>query len=821
MRFLHLILRLTLLGFFGALWLLAGVYLYLSPKLPDVETLRDVKLQTPMRVFTNSGDLIGQFGEQKRNPLPYEEIPQQFVLALLAAEDDSFFQHSGIDLMGLMRAVSELVLTGQKGSGGSTLTMQVARNYFLSLDRTFIRKFNEILLAVEIEKALDKEEIFELYFNRIFLGHRAYGFEAAAQVYYGKGMSELSLAQFAMLAGIPKAPSRNNPIRGPEAGEQRRNWILGRMLALGYITPTEHADAAARPVTAKHHGAKINFAAHYAAEMARQQMLQRYGMSAYNDGYRVYTTIDSKLQQIAQESVARGLFTYDKRHGYRGAEQQLPPPDPNAYADSQASKWLEVLASTRIIAGLRSAIVTKLYEDKVDFIFADGSSNELFWDNGLKQARPYLSENSRGPAPDLPADVVAVGDLIRLDVNDEGEWQLSQIPAAQAALVSLSPDNGAIVSIVGGLGFEQSKFNRATQAQRQPGSNFKPFIYSAAFDTGLTAATLINDAPVVFEDSSLEGLWRPENDGGKFYGPTRLRWALTKSRNLVSIRLLQQIGFAKVISYAERFGFDTANFTRDLSLALGTHAVSPLQLASAYTVLANGGYRVEPFLIQRIENISGDVVFQANPLTVCRTCVEPNGNNALSAADEATAELSMEEILAKREPSLSEHPKAPRVMAADVNYIIDSILQDVITKGTGRRALVLEREDLAGKTGTTNGPMDAWFSGYNRDVVTTAWVGFDSYTPLGRREFGGTAALPIWIEYMREALQGSPDVERPLPLGIVNVKIDPKTGLLAKPGQKNVISEYFRESNVPEQEAVEDGTGAGNQGTDDLIQDIF
>jgi penicillin-binding protein 1A len=830
MRFLHLILRLSLLGMFGALWLLAGVYLYLSPKLPDVETLRDVQLQTPMRVFTSKGDLIGQFGEQKRNPLPYDEIPQQFVLALLAAEDDSFFQHSGIDLMGLMRAVSELVLTGQKGSGGSTLTMQVARNYFLSLDRTFIRKFNEILLAVEIEKALDKDEIFELYFNRIFLGHRAYGFEAAAQVYYGKGMSNLNLAQFAMLAGIPKAPSRNNPIRGPEAGEQRRNWILGRMLVLRYITPAEHAEAVAQPVTAKHHDEKINFAAHYAAEMARQQMLQRYGMSAYNDGYRVYTTIDSKLQQIAQQSVARGLFTYDKRHGYRGAEQQLPPPDPNAYVDTQVSKWLDALASTRVIAGLRSAIVTKLYEDKVDFIFADGSSNELLWDNGLRQARPYLSENSRGPAPKLAADVVAVGDLIRLAVNDEGEWQLSQIPAAQAALVSLSPDNGAIVSIVGGLGFEQSKFNRATQARRQPGSNFKPFSYSAAFDPGLTAATLINDAPVVFEDSSLEGLWRPENDGGKFYGPTRLRWALTKSRNLVSIRLLQQIGVEKVISYAERFGFDTANFTRDLSLALGTHAVSPLQLASAYTVLANGGYRVEPFLIQRIENLSGEVVFQANPPTVCRACVEPSGDNASYAADkvnelgsrdESNAELSMEEILARREPSAVEHPEAPRVMAAGVNYIIDSILQDVITKGTGRRALVLERGDLAGKTGTTNGPMDAWFSGYNRDVVTTAWVGFDSYTPLGRREFGGTAALPIWIDYMREALHNSPDVERPIPLGIVNVKIDPKTGLLARPGQKNVISEYFRESNVPEQEAVEDGSGAGNHGTDDLIQDIF
>jgi len=828
MKYLHIIFRLGVLGFLGGLWLLAGVYLYLSPKLPDVETLRDVKLQTPMRVFTREGDLIGQFGEKKRNPLPYEEIPGEFVEALLAAEDDRFFSHSGIDLMGLLRAVSELVLTGEKGSGGSTLTMQVARNYFLSLDKTFIRKFNEILLSLEIEKALSKQEIFELYFNRIFLGYRAYGFEAAAQVYYGKGMSELNLAQYAMLAGIPKAPSRNNPIRGPESGKQRRNWILGRMLTLGFITPSERATATAQPVTARHHDAQLSFAAHYAAEMTRQQMLQRYGMSAYNDGYHVYTTISSELQQIAQQAVTDGLFTYDKRHGYRGPEQQLPPADPNAYQQPVVEQWLDALASTRTIAGLQAAIVTAVEEDKVTLILSDGSSHDLWWEDGIRQASPYLSENSRGAPPKMPADVLDTGDLIRVKQDDEGVWFLSQIPAAQAALVSLDPDNGAIVSIVGGLGFEQSKFNRATQAKRQPGSNFKPFVYSAAFDAGFTAASLINDAPVVFEDSSLEGLWRPENDGGKFHGPTRLRWALTKSRNLVSIRLLQQMGVDQVINYAGRFGFDTDNFTADLSLALGTHAVSPLELASAYTVLANGGYRVEPFLIERIENLAGELVFEAKPPTVCRDCEElPTNTDDPASADSESMEmgsgeeLSMEEILARSDSSSPQLPRAPRVMDAGINFIIDSILQDVITRGTGRRALVLKRGDLAGKTGTTNGPMDAWFSGYNRDVVTTAWVGFDNYTPLGRREFGGTAALPIWINFMREALRDSPDVERPLPLGIVSVKIDPDTGLLAQAGQKNAIFEYFRESKVPEQGASEDGPGSGSLGTDDLVQDIF
>ncbi len=811
MKFLRFLWRLCLTGLFGSLWLLAGVYLYLSPNLPDVETLRDVKLQTPMRVYTSDGELIGQFGEQKRSPLPFDEIPQSFIEALLAAEDDNFFSHRGIDLMGLMRAVSELVLTGEKGSGGSTLTMQVARNYFLSLDRTFMRKFNEILLAIEIERALDKQEIFELYFNRVFLGHRAYGFEAAAHVYYGEGIGELDLAQHAMLAGIPKAPSRNNPISNPVAGKERRDWILGRMLELGYIDAQRHSEAAAQPVSARHHDAQLSFTAHYAAEMARQEMLKRYGMAAYNDGFHVYTTIRSDLQQIAREAVIKGLITYDLRHGYRGPERQLPPPAP----DSDARPlWLEALAETPIVANLHPAIVTAVGEEEVELLFADASEEPLWWDNGLSKAAPYLTENSRGRAPKAPSDVLAVGDLIRVGLKEDGEWQLAQIPAAQAALVSLDPNNGAIISIVGGMGFELSKFNRATQAMRQPGSNFKPFMYSAALANGFTAASIINDAPVVLEDRSLEDIWRPENDGGVFHGPTRLRWALTKSRNLVSIRLLQQMGVEKLIDYVQRFGFDTADFAPDLSLALGTHAMSPLQLASAYAILANGGYRVEPYLIQRVDNIDGDPVFEAQPLTVCADCLD----SAIGIQD--TDELSMEQILAGGGAGRGGQTTAPRVMDERVNFIIDSILRDVITRGTGRRALALERGDLAGKTGTTNGPMDAWFSGYNAAVVTTTWVGFDNYTPLGRREFGGTAALPIWIEYMREALAGVPEIERPLPEGIVNVKIDPETGLLAGSRQKNAIFEYFREGYVPRESAVSEGSAPGDS-TSDLLQDIF
>ena len=818
MKFLRFLLRLALFGLFGTFWLLAGVYLYLSPNLPDVETLRDVKLQTPMRVYTSDGELIGQFGEQKRNPLPFEDIPDQFIKSLLAAEDDSFFRHRGIDLMGLMRAVSELVLTGEKGSGGSTLTMQVARNYFLTLDRTFIRKFNEILLAIEIERALDKQEIFELYFNRVFLGHRAYGFEAAAQVYYGKGIAELSLAQHAMLAGIPKAPSRNNPISRPEAGKDRRDWILGRMLELGFITPEAYAQATAQPVSATHHGAQLSFTAHYAAEMARQEMLDRYGMSAYNDGFDVYTTIDSKLQAVARDAVINGLITYDGRHGYRGPERQLAPAQPDM---DMTEQWLEVLRETPVVAELHPAIVTRVLEDRVELLLSDSSPAELLWDNGLRQASPYRTENARGPGPATPGELLTAGDLIRVARRGEEQmWHLAQVPAAQAALVSLRPENGAIISIVGGMGFELSKFNRATQAQRQPGSNFKPFVYAAALEHGFTAASIINDAPVMVEDTSLEGIWRPENDGGKFYGPTRLRWALTKSRNLVSIRLLQQLGIPALVEYSQQLGFDTANFAPDLSLALGTHAMSPLQVASAYAILANGGYKVEPYLIQRVDNLAGETIFEAAPLTVCREC------EATQKPPSAEAELSMEEILARQEAGEEEAqesgpPVAPRVMDERVNFIIDSILRDVITRGTGRRALVLERGDIAGKTGTTNGPMDAWFSGYNPDIVTSTWVGFDNYTPLGRKEFGGTAALPIWIDFMREALRDSPERERPLPPGIVHVKIDPGTGLLAYSGQRDAIYEYFRIEHVPEEAPGQQLPGAGGRGTDDLVKDIF
>ena len=804
-----LLINLMLLLGFGAACLSSGIYLYLSPSLPSVDILRDIKLQTPLRVYSSDGKLIGQFGEQKRNPLSYEEIPPQFIKALMAAEDDGFFKHRGIDFSGLLRAVLELLVTGEKGSGGSTLTMQVARNYFLSSEKTFTRKFNEILLALEIERHLSKEEILALYVNRVFLGHRAYGFQAAAQVYYGKAINELSLAQWAMMAGLPKAPSKYNPVSNSSRALIRRNWILGRMYSLNYISDQAYQTATQEAVSASLHGAKLEQSAPYVAEMVRKEMVSRYGSAAYNDGYKVYTTVPSTLQRSATAAVNKGLKTYDLRHGYRGPEGHYPAEDPSRTANEY---WQKTLSDIPTIAGKLPAIITAISDSDIKVMLPSGGSASLIWVDIQPLTRPYISVNRIGSTPKSTAEVFTIGDLIRVELIEESKYTLSQVPEAQAALIALNPDNGAILSLVGGQGFEQSKFNRATQATRQPGSNFKPFIYSAALAHGFTAASVINDAPVVFNDRTLESTWRPENDGGRFYGPTRLRWALTKSRNLVSIRLLQSLGIRKAINYVTHFGFDKKLLAADLSLALGTHALTPLELATAYAAIANGGYKVEPYLIERIEDIRGETVFTATPKTVCRDCdIETSADDQLpteAPAPQEEQELSLEDILfpeAAAEETISPTlPQAERIMDERVAYIIDSILKDVIQKGTGQKAKVLNRSDLGGKTGTTNGPTDAWFSGYNSKVVASAWLGFDQNNVLGSREYGGSAALPIWIDYMRTALAGMPDQSRPVPEGIVTTRIDPTSGLLARPGQRDAIFEVFRTEYIPTETAGTD-----------------
>ncbi len=818
-----LILWLLLSGSSGAIVVLASFYLYLSPQLPQVETLRQVQLQTPLRIYSSDQKLIGEFGEKRRTPIRYDQIPQQYIDAILSAEDDDFYDHHGVSIKGLLRAVSQLLQTGRKQGGGSTITMQVARNFFLSFKQTFARKFNEILLALQIERELSKEEILELYVNKIFLGNRAYGIQAAAQVYYGQTIDQLNVAQLAMIAGLPKAPSTFNPIVNPDRALIRRNWILGRMLSLGKLSQTDHAEAIKQPITAQYHGLSLDLNAPYIAEMARKHALDLFGNKAYTDGYTVVTTIDSTLQQAAQDSLRKGLITYDQRHGYRGPEQTLP-----AEGDNYLEEWQASLKAMTSFGDLRAAVVTFVGENNIEAMLSNGERILIEWDDGLSSARPYITENRRGPRPKLASDLLGIGDVIRV-ADNEDSWSLQQIPAAQAALVALNPENGGIRSLVGGFDFNQSNFNRAIQAKRQPGSNFKPFVYTAALENGFTAASLVNDAPIVVDDAKLEGTWRPEDSSGKFLGPTRLRKALYQSRNLVSIRVLRSIGINNAIASMDRFGLGEEALPRDLTLALGSYALTPLQVATGYATFANGGFRVEPYLIEKIITVDDQIAYEALPLTVCRWCEqeEQEQENRQAQENKQAAELSkrdlntsdysdsgnlefvessnLEDLLGDNyaeEPNEEDpidtpiYPRAPRVIDEKVAYIIDSMLKDVVTRGTGRKAKALGRKDLAGKTGTTNGPTDAWYSGYNRSLVATTWLGFDQNFKLGVREFGGSAALPIWIDYMRTALKGVPESTLEQPDGLVTVRIDPKTGSIAEPGNPNAVFEVFREENV-------------------------
>lgn len=788
---ISVLVSLVLLAAAGAVMVFAAAFLYISPKLPATDALRDVQLQTPLRIYSRDGKLLGEFGEKRRSPVSILEVPDTFIKAFLAAEDDRFYEHHGVDVNGLLRATAQLITTGSIQSGGSTITMQVAKNYFLSQERTFTRKFTEIFLAIEIERALSKGDILELYLNKIFLGNHAYGIEAAAQVYYGKPIDELNLAQMAMIAGLPKAPSAYNPVANPQRAKLRRNWILSRMRSLGYISEQGYQQAKAEAISATAHGTALDLDAGYVAEMARLEMLDRFGRSAYEDGYSVITTVDSELQRVAKQAVIEGLMEYDGRHGYRGPEQQWSLPD--TVDDAARSRLSAKLEEVGRVGEWHPALVLKTEEQSLVALLATGKQTELQWQQGLEGTSRYISEDRVSYAIEKVEDILKPGDVIRLRMmgkDDERQWQFSQLPAIQGALVSLDADNGAIISLVGGYDYRKSSFNRVTQASRQPGSSFKPFLYAAALANGFTAATVINDAPIVFDDAGLGGTWRPSNDGGTFNGPTRLRKALYLSRNLVSIRLLREMGIGKAIAYIDRFGFASQELPRDLSLALGSHSMTPMTIVSGYAVLANGGYKVTPYLIDRIIDRDGNTVFRANPAVVCRSC---DGNGGGPADFE---EYSLDEILAEE---VRPQNDAERVVDEETIFLIDSILKDAVARGTGRKARVLERSDAAGKTGTTNGPTDAWFSGYSGGVVTSTWAGFDQNQKLGRREYGGSVALPIWIDYMRAALKNRPERHLRQPESIVSVRIDPDTGMLAQPGQANAIFEYFRSDTVPQE----------------------
>ncbi len=789
-RFIRFTIKLILILALLTLIAVGVVYFFLAPKLPDTNTLKETQLQIPLRIFSSEGLLMAEFGEKRRIPVEYNEIPESLAEAFLAAEDDRFYQHPGVDYQGIIRAAYSLMVTGEKSQGGSTITMQVARNFFLSNEKTYLRKLNEIILALEIEKVLSKEDILALYLNKIYLGNRAYGVGAAANVYYGKSLEQLSLAEMAMIAGLPKAPSAYNPIANPERATLRRNYVLRRMWEVGFITKTEYDESIKAPVTASYHGPEIKVYAPYVSEMVRTELIAKFGEEIYTNGFNVYTTIRAKQQQAANTALQTALLDYDRRHGYRGPITNIALPDDV----SDRAALDKILKDYGNIGPLKTAVVIETTDDNAELYIRNWGYGRLPL-NAVKWAQKKLSTNSRGAVPKKITDVIKAGDIIRVEQLTSSNWELAELPEVQGALVAVAPYDGAVTALTGGFDFFNNKFNRVTQSRRQPGSGFKPFIYSAALEKGYTAATIINDAPVVFDDPGLENVWRPQNYSGKFFGPTRLREALIHSRNLVSIRLLRDIGADYAVEYAERFGFKPGMMHKNLSLALGSGSAAPWDMARAYSSLANGGYRVEPYTIQRVEDSSGKIVMQATPDTVCETCLMDE-----SHIDDGDFHV------------------AKRIMTPQNNYIMNSLLRDVVKHGTGRKAMTLGRNDLAGKTGTTNDQVDAWFNGFHPELVAIAWVGFDNPHSLGRYETGGRAALPMWIDFMKVAVEGMPEARLQPPVGMVTVRIDPATGLLARPEATDAIYETFREERVPKQMAPL--SGQGDSGTSPVI-DLF
>ncbi|MCU0734957.1 MAG: penicillin-binding protein 1A [Methylotetracoccus sp.] len=750
--------------FFGAVTVL-GLYYYLEPQLPDIESLNDVRYQIPMNVYSKEGKLMAQYGEKKRTPVAITDVPEDLIHAFLAAEDDRFFDHPGVDYQGLLRAVFAFVSTGEKRQGGSTITMQVARNFFLSSEKTMLRKVREIMLAVKIESTLSKQRILELYLNKIYFGHHAYGIAAASQIYYGKPIAELDLAEMAMIAGLPKAPSRFNPIADPDRAILRRNYVLQRMFKLHYITVDRYQEAVGKINTAQLHTQAIEVNAPHMAEMVRNEMVRQYGEEAYVNGYQVYTTLDSQLQLAAEKSVRKSLHHYDRQRGYRGPQRRIDLRKAKTDAD-----WETILQGVAAGGDTLPALVLSVRDKSATVYIAGTGMTELGWEN-MRWAKRRSSASGVATVPGSPKDMVKPGDIVRLQLNEDGSWKLSQIPEVEGSLVALNPDDGAVLAVIGGYDFALSSFNRATQSQRQPGSGFKPFLYSAAMENGYTPASIVVDAPIVITDRSLSGgAWRPKNYSGKFYGPTRLRVALAQSRNLVSVKLLKDIGFDKTIEMAMRFGFVKDELPRSMSLALGSGYASPLRMAQGYAAFANGGFRVDPYFITRIDSHDGRTIFQARPKIACPSCTD----ESTSSAD-----------------------AAPRILTPQVHYLMNSMLQDVIRTGTAKAALRLKRPDIAGKTGTTNDYRDAWFNGYAPAMVAVCWMGFDSFKSLGKKETGGELALPMWIDFMQTALAGIPPKVFPQPSGLTSAKIDPGSGMTTGSGNSSAVMELFPSDKVP------------------------
>ena len=814
LRALILILGLCGTATIGGVAGIIGAYFYAAPGLPAAETIREIPLEVPLRIYSRDGYLISEVGERKRIPITYEDVPEHVVQAFVAAEDRRFFVHHGIDYRGVMRALVLLISSGDmSGGGGSTLTQQLARSYFLSLEQSFVRKLREAFLAYRIEQEFSKEQIMTFFLNKMFFGQRAYGVAAASQVYFNKNLQDVSIGEAATLAGILPAPSKYNPVTSAEKAAVRRAYVLGRMRDLDYISDEEFNAARAEPMASTLYGAAIELNADYIAEMVRRDMLNRFGSDAYTAGYQVVTTLDSRLQRAANYALHNGLLGYTRRRGFRGPIAKLSLP-PEIVAGPMVEWPVDAQDLMRQYApgGLSVALVTAVNPDNsVAFVRSDGTRDFLPW-SGISWAKPFIDRQTAGALPESATQVLAVGDLIHVMPTTAGTWALAQVPEVQGAIVSVDPHDGAISSLVGGFDFAISKFNRAAQAFRQPGSSFKPFIYSAALEHGSTAATVILDTPVVITSSELEAVWRPTEYSGRFYGPTRVREALVRSMNLVSVRLLlYETGIGNAVRHIAKFGFGDAALPRNGSLALGAGSASPLDLVQGYAVFANGGYGVKPYVIDAIYDSAGEVRYRANPAVVCPEClIEPDADSLRSlqaTGDEGEAigplEFLFDNALAYRadastDPDLfAEVNAAPRVISPQNAFMMQDMMRDVIRRGTGRRALALGRKDLSGKTGTSNDFRDAWFAGFNSDLATVAWVGYDDDLPLGSGEEGSRTALPLWIDFMRIALRGVAENQMPMPAGIVTVRIDSDTGCPARAGQRNAIFEMFGEDNVP------------------------
>ncbi len=736
----------------SALLIIVLIYFYLDEHLPDVSNLQNVQYQVPMQIYTSDKKLIGTFGGKYRLPVKFDEVPIMLANAFVAIEDHRFYSHLGVDFIGFMRAAKSLLKTGRKSQGASTITMQVARNFFLTKQKTFTRKFKEILLALKIDQSLSKEEILTLYMNKIYLGQGAYGVAAAAKIYYGKQLKDLTLPQIAMIAGLPQGPSKSNPISAPKRALARRNQVLLRLWQNKYISKEMYKKAILEPITAKLHRPKSEFYAPYIAETVRRKLKSILGEAVYTSGIHVYTTINSKLQRDAQLAIITGLLNYDQRHGYRGALDNW-----GKSKIENIQGWSKKLKKIPTYSTLQPAVIIDVEKQQSTALLKNGNIEIIPWE-GIRWARKTSKWGWPGKELKSAKSVLKEGDLVYLS-RKNNFWNLAQVPKIEGAIISISPKNGEIKSLVGGFSFKRSHFNRATQAKRQAGSSFKPFIYSAALNKGLTLATVYDDSPIVLTDSGINAYWRPSNVSHRFHGSTSLREALIHSRNIVSIKILQDIGIPYTLDYLKRFGFNPERLPHSLSLALGSGLTSPTQLAVGYTTFANGGYRIRPHMINKIIDQRGEIVFEASPLTA--------------------------------------HKDAAPVLSPENAFLINDALKDVIQNGTATKAKRLNRKDISGKTGTTNDMHDAWFIGYHPHLVTAVWVGFD--IPKSIHEYGAQAALPIWIDYMQKILPDLPVTISQKPPSIITARINPQNGLLANPNNENAIYEIFRAYHAPKE----------------------